>query len=228
VKKAIISKKAVPDLALIDPIPLMSLDPYLTACTAMDALTHAIEAYVSNAHSALADIHALESVKIITENLQDAVSDNSTIVTMSFMMLGSIEAGMAFSNASLGAVHAMAHSLGGLYDLPHGECNSVLLGYVIEYNFDSAPQRYRKIAEQMGIPVRGLDDSKVKTALLEKIGRMRDMAGILPFIAVKGSRADADKLAEHALNDPCMVTNPRSLAKEEVKEIYERVIRFTE
>lgn len=225
VKKAIISKKVVPDLALIDPIPLMEMDKYLTACTAMDALTHAIEAYVSNAQSALTDIHALAAIKLISENIEMAVSDYRNIEIMCNMMLGSIQAGLAFSNASLGAVHAMAHSLGGLYDLPHGECNSILLGHVIDYNFDSSPLRYRKISFEMGNPVEGLSDIEVKKNLLSKIKSMLPMMGISPFIEIKNSDIDIEKLAESALNDPCMVTNPRILTKDEVKEIYERVIR---
>jgi alcohol dehydrogenase class IV len=227
IKKAIISKKVVPDLALIDPVPLMEMDPKLTACTGMDALTHAIEAYVSNAQSVLTDIHALEAVRIITENIQNAMAEDRTIETMSRMMFGSIEAGLAFSNASLGAVHAMSHSLGGLYDLPHGMCNSILLGHIIEYNFDSVPLRYRKIAEQTGIPVRGISDYKVKHDLLELINNMRDFLGIPSNLVITTLNAeDLDLLAESALNDPCMVTNPRILKKNEVKEIYERIIRF--
>jgi alcohol dehydrogenase len=227
IKKAIISKKVVPDLALIDPMPLMEMDSELTACTGMDALTHAIEAYVSNAQSSLTDIHAMEAIRIIAENIQEATSEKRTIEIMCKMMFGSIEAGMAFSNASLGAVHAMAHSLGGLYDLPHGMCNSILLRHVIEYNFDSVPYRYRKIAEQMGIPVRGIPDSEVRKDLLELIKMMLERLRIQPFIILKkGDAEDLDMLAESALNDPCMVTNPRTLEKKEVKEIYERVIRY--
>lgn len=225
VKKAIISKKVVPDLALIDPIPLMDMDLNLTACTAMDALTHAIEAYVSNAQSSLTDVHALEAVRLICNNIEKAVSNQRNIETMCNMMLGSIEAGMAFSNASLGAVHAMAHSLGGLYDLPHGECNSILLGHVIEYNFDSAPQRYKKIAEAMSLPIHGASDLQVKEQLVRKVKDMLEIVGIKPFIELEYGDAEVDLLAESALNDPCMVTNPKILTKGEVKEIYERVIR---
>jgi alcohol dehydrogenase class IV len=226
VKKAIISKKAVPDLALIDPIPLMEMDPYLTACTGMDALTHAVEAYVSNAQSSLTDIHALEAIRIITENIRGAISGQRDINTMCNMMFGSIEAGLAFSNASLGAVHAMAHSLGGLYDLPHGECNSILLGHVIEYNFESAPERYRKIARQMGLPTEGYSDSAVKGKLVNEIKSMLVDLNIKPFIMLEGGGEDLDRLADSALNDPCMVTNPRELTKDEVKDIYGRVIRY--
>lgn len=227
VKKAIISKQVVPDLALIDSIPLMSMDPYLTACTGMDALTHAIEAYVSNAQSILTDVHAMEAISLITGNLIEAVSGRRTMDTMCRMMHGSMEAGMAFSNASLGAVHAMAHSLGGLYDLPHGECNSILLGPVIELNFEFAPVRYRKIAEEMGIFVMGINDAEVKNRLTEKIAFFLDKIGIHAFLNLEGKTdKDLDKLADCALNDPCMVTNPRTLTKDEVKSIYERILRY--
>ena len=225
-KRAIISKKAVPDLALIDPIPLMEMDFYLTACTGMDALTHAIEAYVSNAQSLLTDTQALAAISIIIENIEKAVSENRTIDTMFKMMTGSIEAGLAFSNASLGAVHAMSHSLGGLYDLPHGECNSILLSHIIDYNFDAVPQRYRKIAETMGIATEGITNSGVKNRLIDRINSTLELIGIRPYLTLQNGEADLDRLAENALNDPCMVTNPRALSKGEVKSIYERVIRF--
>ena len=102
-----------------------TMDPFLTACTGMDALTHAIEAFVSTGSSMITDIHALEAIKILSSSLVDAVKTPDDIVLRSKIMYGSMEAGLAFSNAILGAVHAMSHSLGGLLDLPHGECNSV-------------------------------------------------------------------------------------------------------
>ena len=144
IKKAIISKKVVPDLALIDTIPLITMDTYLTACTGMDALTHAIEAYVSNAASPLTDVHALKAIELISTALPNAVSSNKEEV-MEDMLMGSLHAGFAFSNASLGAVHALAHSLGGVLDLPHGQCNSMLLEHVIDLNFKYAQDRYKDI-----------------------------------------------------------------------------------
>ncbi len=224
VKKAIISKMVVPDLALIDPVPLMEMGMYLTACTAMDALTHAIEAYVSSAHSALTDIHALSAIGLIVVHIEEAVSTRRTLETMGYMMQGSMEAGLAFSNASLGAVHAMAHSLGGAYDLPHGECNSILLEHVVEANFEAASLRYCIIAEKMGIPVGELEIFEVKKLLLQKIRTIRERVGISGFLKMDGPM-DLDALATSALNDPCMITNPKSFTKEEVKAIYERIIR---
>ncbi|MGE5676498.1 MAG: alcohol dehydrogenase-like regulatory protein ErcA [Pseudomonadota bacterium] len=225
IKKAIISKKVVPDLALIDPVPLMDMDQYLTACTGMDALTHAIEAYVSNAQSALTDVHALEAISLITDNLEAAVAPDRDIDTMFRMMLGSLHAGLAFSNASLGAVHAMAHSLGGLHDLPHGECNSILLEHIVALNFDSIPERYRTIAIKMGVLAEKLTDGEVKEKLTGRIRSLRESVGIPSHIFVDCFEDQLNKLTESALNDPCMVTNPRKLTPEEVKNIYERIIR---
>ena len=226
IKRAIISKKVVPDLALIDPIPLMSMDPYLTACTAMDALTHAIEAYVSNTHSALADVHALESIDLINQAIESSITPTRTVEIMFQLMLGSLQAGLAFSNASLGAVHAMSHSMGGLLDLPHGECNSILLEHIIRINFDTVPERYRDIAKQLGLSVDNVSNFLLLEMIIERIVSIRSSLNIPASIKVAGlSEQIVDYLVENALNDPCMVTNPRILAKEEVRSIYGRVLQ---
>lgn len=226
IKRAIISKKVVPDLALIDPVPLMTMDPYLTACTGMDALTHAIEAYVSNTHSALSDVHALESIRLISQEIENSVNSDRTIETMFQLMLGSLQAGLAFSNASLGAVHAMSHSMGGLLDLPHGECNSILLEHIIRINFDAVPLRYRDIAKQLGLTVDNVNDSVLIELIIDRIVSMRKNLHIPASIAVDAlDPSTVDYLVENALNDPCMVTNPRVLTKDEVRIIYGRILQ---
>lgn len=226
IKRAIISKKVVPDLALIDPIPLMSMDPYLTACTAMDALTHAIEAYVSNTHSALTDVHALESIDLINQAIESSITPTRTVEIMFQLMLGSLQAGLAFSNASLGAVHAMSHSMGGLLDLPHGECNSILLEHIIRINFDTVPERYRDIAKQLGLSVDNVSNFLLLEMIIDRIVSIRSSLNIPASIKVAGlSEQSVDYLVANALNDPCMVTNPRILAKEEVRSIYGRVLQ---
>ena len=226
IKRAIISKKVVPDLALIDPIPLMSMDPYLTACTAMDALTHAIEAYVSNTHSALTDVHALESIDLINQAIESSITPTRTVEIMFQLMLGSLQAGLAFSNASLGAVHAMSHSMGGLLDLPHGECNSILLEHIIRINFDTVPERYRDIAKQLGLSVDNVSNFLLLEMIIERIVSIRSSLNIPASIKVAGlSEQSVDYLVANALNDPCMVTNPRTLTKEEVRSIYGRVLQ---
>lgn len=226
IKRAIISKKVVPDLALIDPIPLMSMDPYLTACTAMDALTHAIEAYVSNTHSALTDVHALESIDLINQAIESSITPTRTVEIMFQLMLGSLQAGLAFSNASLGAVHAMSHSMGGLLDLPHGECNSILLEHIIRINFDTVPERYRDIAKQLGLSVDNVSNFLLLEMIIDRIVSIRSSLNIPASIKVAGlSEQTVDYLVANALNDPCMVTNPRILTKEEVRSIYGRVLQ---
>ena len=224
VKKAIISKKVVPDLALIDPVPLMTMDPYLTACTGMDALTHAIEAYVSNANSPLTDMHALEAIYVINKNIEKAVLPERDLKSINKMMLASMYAGIAFSNASLGAVHAMAHSLGGLLDLPHGECNSILLEHIIDLNYDTVPEKYAKIAEIMGLEALTFENGKEK--LLNRIKELRNNLGIRSIIEIDEAEDNIFYLlVENALGDPCMVTNPRSVTSIEMREIYERILR---
>jgi len=225
IKKAIISKKVVPDLALIDTVPLMTMDSYLTACTGMDALTHAIEAYVSNAQSPMTDIHALEAIKCVNQYLEKAVVTSPNRALLFQLLLASTHAGFAFSNASLGAVHAMAHSLGGLLNLAHGECNSILLSEVIDVNFSAAPERYRHIACAMNLSVAHAPDKVVKDALIERINQLRINLGIPNRIYIPSKTDEIVlKLTETTQIDPCMVTNPRPLTDEEVGGLFEKII----
>ncbi len=219
-KFAIISKTVVPDVALIDPATTTTMDAYLTACTGIDALTHAVEAYVSIANSPITDLHALEAIRLVGENLPHAVENLSDLNYRSQMMLASMYAGLAFSNASLGAVHAMAHSLGGLLDLPHGECNALLLDAVIDFNFPVAEERYRDVLEQLGFK-RNLG----KEGLVKAIHDLRDRVGIPAGLQKRGVNPSIlQNLAQNAVNDPCMVTNPRRLSPEEVVRMYEYAI----
>jgi alcohol dehydrogenase len=224
-KIAIISKKIVPDLALLDPVPLLTMDPYLTACTGMDALTHAIEAYVSNAYSDLTDVHAEEAIRLISKNIEASVQKNRTVETMYGMMMGSLNAGLAFSNASLGAVHAMAHSLGGLTDAPHGECNSILLEHIIDVNFSACEAKYTRIASLMGIPVKDMTAENIKKALLRKTAELRETLHIPSTKKIDNlSSGLIAELASRAIQDPCLITNPKPLNEEVIREIYERIL----
>ncbi len=221
-KFAIISKTVVPDVALVDPLTTVTMDPYLTACTGMDALVHAIEAYVSEAHSPVYDLHALEAIRLITRHLQTAIEQPDDLDARAGMMLGSLEAGLAFSNASLGAVHAMAHSLGGYLDMPHGECNALLLEHVVAFNYDAAPERYAAIATALGIPPGLTGPSTVRASIRARINEMRTTARIAGSLAGRGLKsADIPVLAEKAVKDPCLVTNPRRALKRDLEVIYE-------
>lgn len=224
VKIAIISKTMVPDVALIDPVTTTTMDPYLTACTGLDALTHAVEAYVSNASSAITDMHALEAVRLVSENLVAATEQPDDLAVRGRMALASLHAGLAFSNASLGAVHAMAHSLGGLLDLAHGECNAILLGHVVAYNFASAAERYRRVAQTMGLEVPE-DPDAAKAVLLGELTRLRQAAGVSRTLGEVGMTAeDIGVLARNAMKDPCMVTNPCRPTCRDIEETYESAL----
>ena len=220
-KMAIISKTVVPDVALVDPETTLTMDPYLTACTGLDALTHAIEAYVSTASSPVVDVHALAAIKLVWENLEKAVAAPHDMPARENMLLASLQAGLAFSNASLGAVHALAHSLGGYLDLPHGECNALLLEHVVRFNIATAPDRYRQIAESMGIDTRGMSEGERAKRITEALGDLRRRVGIVDGLATRGVRtADIPELAVHAINDACLVTNPRRVIQSDVQSIY--------
>lgn len=222
VKIAIISKTVVPDVALIDPATTLTMDAYLTACTGIDALAHAVEAFVSTAHSPIFDIHALEAIRLIRVNFLDVLANPTDIVLRSRLMLASLEAGLAFSNASLGAVHAMAHSLGGYLDLPHGECNAILLEHVMAYNFGSAVERYVKVGEALGIDMRGMQEKEKREAILREFAFLKKASGISKTLGDRGTRLnEIPELAQKALHDPCLVTNPRLLRKRDIEVIYE-------
>ncbi|MBU5638557.1 iron-containing alcohol dehydrogenase [Geomonas sp. Red69] len=222
VKIAIISKSVVPDIALIDPVTLITMDPYLTACTGLDAMTHAIEAFVSTASSSMTDLHALEALRLLSVNLIPSIRNLDNEEFRSQVMMGSLQAGLAFSNAILGANHAMAHSLGGALDLAHGECNAILLDHVIDFNFDAAPERFEQIAQAFGLDLRGLSLSQKKKHLLEYVRKLKAEAGVGRTLAEVGVGRDDLKLySEHALKDPCMATNPRRASKRDIEVVYE-------
>jgi len=220
-KMAIISKTVVPDVALVDPETTLTMGSYLTACTGLDALTHAMEAFVSTASSPVVDVHALEAIRLVWNNIEKAVAEPGVLPARENMLLGSLQAGLAFSNASLGAVHALAHSLGGFLDLPHGECNALLLEHVVRFNIDAAPDRYGRIGEAMGIDMRGMTERERAKRIILALGALRKRVGILDSLASRGVRAaDIPELATHALIDACMYTNPRRARIDDVKAIY--------
>lgn len=220
VKMAIISKKLVPDVALIDPIPTTTVDKYMTTCTGFDILSHAMEAYVSNASSPITDLHSIEAIKLFSKNIESLIDDVKDLNLRGNMMLASLHAGLAFSNASLGLVHAMAHSLGGFKDLPHGECNALLLEHVVNFNFDSEPERYFKIGKALGISK--LND---KSDLIEGIKQFKHVTGVNRTLREIGvEEEDIPLLAERAMNDPCIVTNPKIPQKSDVEEIFKNAL----
>ena len=224
-KVAIISKTVVPDVSLIDPETTTTMSPELTAATGMDALTHAIEAYVSNASSPMTDINALAAIPLLTQHLIPAINSPKNMEFRYQMMLGSLLAGLAFSNASLGLAHAMAHSLGGLLDASHGICNALLLEEVISFNYAYSPERYDRIASAMGVETTETESDIRKQALLTRVAKLREEAGIhIGDDMLNVTKADIHQLAANAFKDPCLATNPRTASIQDIQELYEKAL----
>lgn len=205
-KAALISKSLIPDVALVDPEPLTTMPAHLTAATGMDALTHAVEAFVSNASWRMTDELALTALRIIPDALPASLADPLDLEARGQMALASLDAGLAFSNASLGAVHALAHALGGRLDSAHGECNALLLGPVMRRNLLHVPStRQEMIAGALGVSLEG-DPARDLAAWFDgfrlRVGIDRDPE------APRLADADYRELAGLALSDACMVTNP--------------------
>lgn len=224
-KMAIISKATVPDVALVDPFVLTTMDSFLTACTGMDALSHAFEAYVSNASSAFTDLYAIEAVKLITQNLCNSIANPNDLQLRGKIMLGSLYAGLAFSNASLGCVHSMAHSLGGYLDLPHGECNAILLPHVVNYNYNSSPYKYDYLANIMGCNLLGNYNADIRNELVNYLINFKNSVNIKATLGSNGVKSDIiSTLATKAISDPCNATNPKPPCKHDLECIYKEAI----
>jgi alcohol dehydrogenase len=225
VKISIISKMVVPDVALIDPETTSTMPAELTAATGLDALVHAMEAYVSNASSTITDLNALAAIPLLAGNIVPAIENPLEMKYRNNMMMGSLLAGLAFSNASLGLVHAMAHALGGLLGFPHGICNALLLNYVVDFNYESVPERYDRIAVAMGIDPSGLSREKRKQSLLNAIVALQERSGIRATISEMGvTQEDIPRLSINAFNDPCSATNPRLASVQTIERIYEKAL----
>ena len=221
VKMAIVDRNVTPLLSVNDPVLMVAKPKGLTAATGMDALTHAVEAYVSIAATPITDACALKAVELIAANLRDAVADGTNMTARENMAYAEFLAGMAFNNASLGYVHAMAHQLGGFYDLPHGVCNAVLLPHVESFNASVCPERLRDIAKSMGVNVTGLSAEEGAKAALAAIRTLSKDINIPSGLAELGAKKeDVPTLATNALKDACGLTNPRPATQEEIEAIF--------
>jgi alcohol dehydrogenase class IV len=220
-KFTIISKSLVPDLTLIDPQTMTTLTRELIASTGMDALSHAFESYVSNASSPLTDLHALEAVRLLSAHLPVLYDDKRNGEARDRVMLGALNAGLAFSNASLGLVHAMSHSLGGHYDTAHAETTALLLEAVVEYNYPTTPEKYRSL----GAAVSGGADVTSVEGLLKGLRELRsrlDLDGGLGRLGLKTE--DIHDLSMNAARDPCLATNPRPATVRDIERLYEKAL----
>ncbi|EDS6648854.1 iron-containing alcohol dehydrogenase, partial [Salmonella enterica subsp. arizonae] len=221
IKMAIVDKHVTPLLSVNDSSLMVGMPKSLTAATGMDALTHAIEAYVSVAATPITDACALKAVTMIAENLIVAVEEGSNVQAREAMAYAQFLAGMAFNNASLGYVHAMAHQLGGFYNLPHGVCNAVLLPHVQVFNSQVAAARLRDCAAAMGVDVSGMSEAEGAQACVAAIRQLSQKVNIpagLRELNVK--EEDIPVLATNALKDACGLTNPIQATHDEIVEIY--------
>lgn len=220
IKMAIVDKNVTPLLSVNDPELMLAKPASLTAATGMDALTHAIEAYVSTAATPVTDAVAIKAIEMIQANLRTAVANGSDLSARDNMAYAQFMAGMAFNNASLGYVHAIAHQLGGFYDLPHGVCNAILLPHVQQYNAQVVPERLADVAKAMGVDIAELSAEQVAEAGLEAIRQLSKDVNIPAGLEGLGVKADDFKvLAENALNDACGFTNPKQASHSEIVEI---------
>lgn len=221
VKMAIVDWRVTPNVAINDPLLMVGMPPSLTAATGMDALTHAVEAYVSTIATPVTDACALMAIDLINKNLRAAVANGCDMEARDKMAYAEYLAGMAFNNASLGHVHAMAHQLGGFYDLPHGVCNAILLPHVQRFNMIAKMERFKNIAKAMGEPVDGLSDRAAAEKALEAIKTLSSDVGIPSGLKELGVKeADLQIMAENAQKDACGLTNPRRPNLANVIEIY--------
>lgn len=221
VKMAIVDRHTTPILSVNDPAYMLGMPKGLTAATGMDALTHAVEAYVSTAATPITDACALKAVTLISENLRTAVNEGSNMEARTNMAYAQFLAGMAFNNASLGYVHAMAHQLGGFYNLPHGVCNAVLLPHVEEFNSTTSAARLKDVAASMGVDVAGMSDEDGAKAAIEAIKTLSRDIGIPAGLTELGMKdEDVRILSENALKDACGLTNPRPASLEEIEAIF--------
>lgn len=221
VKMAIADWHTTPNVAINDPLLMVGMPPALTAATGMDALTHAVEAYVSVAATPVTDSAALMAIKLIATNLRNAVANGQNMEARDKMAYAEYLGGMAFNNAGLGFVHAMAHQLGGLYNLPHGVCNAILLPHVEKFNIIACPERFVDVAVAMGENVQGLSVRDAADKAITAIQKLSADVGIPAGLAeLNANEKDFEVMAGNALKDICSLFNPRTAKLEDIIAIY--------
>lgn len=213
----------IPVVAVVDPDMMSSMPKGLTAATGMDALTHAIEGYITRGAWELSDMFHITAIKMISENLRSAVKNEPK--GREGMALGQYVAGMGFSNVGLGLVHSMAHPLGALYDTPHGVANAIILPVVMEYNAPATGDKYRDIAVAMGVEeAKNMSVEEARRAAVNAVRQLAKDVGIPENLKDIVKREDLDFLAKSAYADACRPGNPRETSVEEIKKLYESML----
>ncbi|WP_372751905.1 iron-containing alcohol dehydrogenase [Labilibaculum sp.] len=222
VKMVMVDKNCLVSIAVNDPKLMLNKPAALTAATGMDALTHAIEAYVTVGAFPWSDHMSLYSIQLISESLRDAVKDGKNLEARSKMAWAQFIAGQAFSNCGLGFVHSAAHQLGGQYNTPHGVANAVLLPHVERFNLSSCPEKFAKIAVAMGVDTTGMSTQEAAESALDAITKLSKDVGIPASIKELGAKPeDFELMAKNALADVCTGGNPKAVSLEDAVKIYQ-------
>lgn len=222
-KMVCVDHKDIPVVAFVDPEMMSSMPKGLTAATGMDALTHAIEGYITAGAWELSDMFHLKAIEIISRSLRNAVAN--TPEGRADMALGQYVAGMGFSNVGLGIVHSMAHPLGALYDTPHGVANAIILPTVMEYNAPATGEKYREIARAMGVQgVDSMTQEEYRKAAIDAVRKLSEDVGIPADLKAIVKEEDIPFLAQSAYDDACRPGNPRETSVEEIAELYKSLI----
>ena len=222
-KMVCVDPKDIPVVAFVDPDMMATMPKGLTAATGMDALTHAIEGYITKGAWELSDMFHLKAIEIIARSLRGAVANTKEGRTD--MALGQYVAGMGFSNVGLGIVHSMAHPLGALYDTPHGVANAIILPTVMEYNAPATGEKYREIARAMGVSgVDAMTQEEYRKAAIDAVKQLSQDVGIPANLKDIVKEEDLDFLSESAYADACRPGNPRDTSVEEIKALYRSLL----
>ncbi len=221
VKEVIIDPNIIPDIAVDDASVMLDIPASVTAATGMDALTHAIEAYVSVGAHPLTDANALEAIRLIGRWLPKAVEDGRNLEAREQMAFGQYLAGMAFNSAGLGLVHALAHQPGATHNLPHGVCNAILLPVIEAFNRPQAVARFARVAAAIGVDTQNMSEDRASQKAIEAIRALSTRVGIPSGFSQLGvKKSDIEGWLDKALADPCAPCNPRTASREEVRELY--------
>lgn len=224
-KMVCVDPNDIPVVAIIDAELMYSLPKSLTAATGMDALTHAIEGYITKAAWEMSDMFEIEAIRMINKYLEKAVFDPKNPEGRNGMAVAQYIAGMAFSNVGLGLVHGMAHPMGSLFDVPHGVANALLLPTVMEWNAPACLDKYPAIAEAMGVDTKGMSKDEAAKAACDAVRDLAVRVGIPQHLSDLGiTEKDIDALADQAIADVCTPGNPREVKREDIVELYKKVL----
>ena len=224
-KMVCVDPNDIPAVAIVDPELMYSLPKGLTAATGMDALTHAIEGYITKGAWIMSDMYELQAIKMIAEHLPTAVEEPTNPVGREGMALAQYIAAQAFSNVGLGLVHGMAHPMGSLHDIPHGVANALLLPTIMEFNMPTRVEKYGVIAQHMGVDTTGMTPEEAAQAAVDAVRALSIRVGIPQHLSDLGiTEADIPALADQALADVCTPGNPRDVTLDDILALYKKVL----